>query len=132
MPGQRGGDLVDAYRTHERTARTFDVLWLAVGGALLASPLILKRRVWQLGWRINGVGCGIAAAGFVLSGMGAFVWFVNGLLMEGANKDLSFAGYIGLLAGTLVAVLGSVIAAAGTPRPGGTWPWFTSSWTTTL
>jgi hypothetical protein len=62
---------------------------------------------------MNGVGCGIAAAGLLLSGMGAFVFYANGLAMEGANKDLSFTGYLGLLAGAIMAVLGSITAAAG-------------------
>jgi hypothetical protein len=48
MPGQWGADLVEADRRHERTEWTFAVLWLAVGGALLATPLFLKQRVWQL------------------------------------------------------------------------------------
>jgi hypothetical protein len=33
--------------------------------------------------------------------------------MEGASKDLRFAGYLGLLAGAIMAVIGSIIAAAG-------------------
>jgi hypothetical protein len=113
MPGQWGADLVDADRRHERTGWTFAVLWLAVGGALLATPLFLKQCVWQLGWRMNGVGCGIAAGGLLLSGMGAFVCFANGLLMEGAREEFAYAGYLGVLAGALVAVIGSIIAAAG-------------------
>ena len=62
---------------------------------------------------MNGVGCGIAVGGFLLSGMGAFVCIGNGLMMEGANKYFSFAGYLGVLAGAIIAVVGSVIAAAG-------------------
>jgi hypothetical protein len=116
MPGQWGADLIDADRRHERTEWTFAVLWLAVGGALLATPLFMKRRVWQMGWRINGVGCGIAAAGLVLSGMGAFVCFANGLLMEGAKEEFAYAGYLGVLAGALVAVIGSIITAAGSSK----------------
>jgi len=113
MPGEWGADIVDDFRRQERTERTFGVLWLAVGGALLATPLFLKRRVWHLGWRMNGVGCGIAVVGFLLSGMGAFVCFANGLAMEGASQDLSFIGYLGVLAGAIIAAVGSVIAAAG-------------------
>jgi hypothetical protein len=117
MPGQWGADLVDDFGRHERTERTFGVLWLVVGGALLGTPLFLKPRVWQLGWRMNGVGCGIAVGGFLLSGMGAFVCIVNGLLMEGANKDFSFAGYVGVLAGSIVAVVGSIFAVLGKAKP---------------
>jgi hypothetical protein len=62
---------------------------------------------------MSGVGCGIAAGGVLLSGMGAFVCYANGLAMEGASKELALAGYIGLLAGAVIAVCGSVIAAAG-------------------
>jgi hypothetical protein len=69
MPGQWGADLIADFRRHERTARTFGVLWLVVGGALLGTPLYLKPRVWQLGWRMNGVGFGIAVGGFLVSGM---------------------------------------------------------------
>jgi hypothetical protein len=62
---------------------------------------------------MNGVGCGIAAGGLLLSGMGAFVCFANGLLMEGAKAEFAYAGYLGVLAGAIVAVIGSIIAAAG-------------------
>jgi hypothetical protein len=106
-------EIVEADRRHERTERAFGVVWLVVGGALLATPLFLKPRFWQLGWRMNGVGCGIAAGGLLLSGLGAFVCYANGLAMEGASKDLSIAGYLGLLAGAIMAVIGSIIAAAG-------------------
>ena len=69
----------EADRRHERTERTFSVLWLVVGGALLGTPLSLKRRVWQLGWPMNGIRCGIATRGLLLSGMGALVCVANGL-----------------------------------------------------
>jgi hypothetical protein len=98
---------------HERTERTFSLLWLAVGGALLATPLFVNRRVWQLGWRMSGVGCGIAMAGLLLSGLGAFLCFANGLAMEGASQDVSFAGNIGLLAGAIIAAGGTILAATG-------------------
>jgi hypothetical protein len=62
---------------------------------------------------MNGVGCGIAAIGLLLSGMGAFVCYANGLAMEGANKDLAYMGYLGVLAGAILAVMGSILAAAG-------------------
>jgi hypothetical protein len=62
---------------------------------------------------MNGVGCGIAVGGFLLSGMGALVCYANGLAMEGASKELSFVGYLGVLAGAIIAVVGSAIAAAG-------------------
>jgi hypothetical protein len=113
MPGRWGGDLVTDFRRHERTEWAFGVLWLVVGGALLATPLFLRRRDWQLGWRMSGVGCGIAVGGFLLSGMGAFVSYANGLAMEGASKDLSFVGHLGVLAGAVIAVVGSAMAAAG-------------------
>lgn len=113
MPGQWGADIVDAYRQHERTARNFAVLWLIVGGALLATPLYLKRHAWQLGWRTNGLGFGTALGGFLLSGMGILVFLANGLAMEGASGDLAYVGYLVVLAGAVVAVLGSILAAAG-------------------
>jgi hypothetical protein len=113
MPGQWGADLVEDYRRHERTERAFGVLWLAGGGAFLATLVFLRRRIWQLGWRMNGVGCGIAAAGLLLSGLGALVCYANALAMEGASKEVSFVGYVGLLAGAIIAVIGSAVAATG-------------------
>jgi hypothetical protein len=62
---------------------------------------------------MNGVGCGIVVVGFLLSGMGAFVCYSNGLAMEAASKDLSFVGYLVGLAGAIIAVGGSAIATAG-------------------
>jgi hypothetical protein len=117
MPGKWGADLTNDFRRHERTERSFGTLWLVVGGSLLATPLFLTRRVWQLGWRINGVGCAIAVGGFFLSGLGVFVCLVNGMLMEGANKDFSFVGYCGVLAGAAAAVVGSTVAVLRKARP---------------
>jgi hypothetical protein len=108
MPGKWGAGLVEDYRRHERTERTFGALWLVVGGSLLGTPLFLKPGVWQLGWRINGVGCAIAVGGFLLSGLGACVCLANGLMLEGANKDFSLVGYLGVLAGAAAAIVGSV------------------------
>ena len=116
--GARPSDeIMISERRHERTARTLGILWLVLGGVLLGTPLFLKPRVWQLGWRMNGVGCGIAVGGFMLSGMGAFVCFANSLAMEGASKDLAYAGYLGVLAGAIVAVIGSIVAALGKSKP---------------
>ena len=117
MPGQWGADLVNDFRKRERTELTFGVLWVVLGGALVGTPLFLKPRVWQLGWRINGVGCGIGVVGFLLSGMGAFVCVANGLTGEGASKEVSHAGYLGVLAGATVAVVGSIVAVIGKSKP---------------
>jgi hypothetical protein len=117
MPGQWGADLVEDFRRHERTERTFGVFWLLLGGALLATPLFLKPRAWQLGWRINGVGCGIGIGGLFLSGTGALACVANGLALEGANKDFSLVGQLGVLSGAIVAVLGSIIAVLGKSEP---------------
>jgi hypothetical protein len=113
MPGQWGPDLVTEFRVQQRTEWTFGVFWLAAGGALLGTPLFLAPRTWRLGWPMNGAGCGIAAAGLVLCCLGSFVCFVNGLTMEGASSELAFAGYLGVLAGAVVAVVGSVVAVRG-------------------
>jgi len=43
--------------------------------------------------------------------VGGFVCFANAMAMEGASKDLCFAGYLGVLAGAIIAVGGSVMAA---------------------
>jgi hypothetical protein len=113
MPGARENDLVADFRRHERTERTFGVLWLVVGGALLGTPLFLKPRVWQVARRMNGAGCALAVGGLLLSGFSVLVWFVNGLAMEGANRDVSRVGHLGVLAGAIVAVVGSTVAVVG-------------------
>ena len=113
MPGKWGAGLIEDYRRDERTERAFGVLWLVVGGALLATPSFLRPRVWQLGWRMNGVGCAIAVGGFLLSGMGACVCLANGLALEGASKELNFAGSLGVLAGAAAAVVGSIVTVLG-------------------
>jgi hypothetical protein len=103
-------EIIDSDRRHERAGRTFGVLWVVVGAALLATPLLLKSSIWQLGWRVNGVGCGIAIGGFLLSGLGAFACFVNGLMLEGARAEFAYAGYLGVLAGAIIAIIGSIVA----------------------
>jgi hypothetical protein len=106
-------EIVDYHRQRARTAQTFAVLWFVVGGALLATPLFLKPRLWHMDWRINGAGCGIALGGFFLSGMGVLVCFGNAMGMEGARMEVSLVGLLGVLAGAIVAAAGSIIAAAG-------------------
>jgi hypothetical protein len=117
MPGHWGPDIVEADRRHLRTDWAFGVLWLVVGGLLLGTPLFLKPRVWQLGWRTNGVGWAVAACGFLLSGLGACVCLANGLTGEGASAELSFVGYFGVLAGAAAAVGGSAVAVLGKAKP---------------
>jgi hypothetical protein len=63
--------------------------------------------------RLNGVGCGIAAGGLLLSGVGALLCYANALTMDGASKDVSLAGYVALLAGAALAIVGSVLAVTG-------------------
>jgi hypothetical protein len=110
-------EIVDSDRWHERTGWTFGVLWVVVGGALLGTPLFLKPRVWHLGWRTNGVGWGITVAGCLLSGLGVLVCLANGMMLEGASAELAFVGYLGVLAGAIVAVVGSAVAILGKAEP---------------
>jgi hypothetical protein len=117
MPGKWGSELVADYRSQVWANWTLCILWLVGGAALVMTPLILKPRAWRLGWPMSGVGCGIAAGGFLLSGLGAFVCFANGLAMEGASKDVSFVGLLGVLAGAIVAFVGSVVAVLGRSKP---------------
>jgi hypothetical protein len=116
-PERLGTELVAAYRSQVWATWTLCMLWLVGGAALVLTPLILKPWVWRLGWPMNGVGCGIAASGFLLSGLGALVCFANGLAMEGASKDVSFVGLLGVLMGAIIAVTGSVITVRGRSVP---------------
>src|SRR5258707_988716 len=104
VPGGFGAGLIEDFRFHGRVALAFGIGYSIVGGALLVAPMLLTSRGWQLGQRINGVGCGIALVGLLLSGMGVFVWFVNGLLMEGRQASISRVGSFGVLGGTFLAV----------------------------
>jgi hypothetical protein len=117
IPDKGGGDLVEANRRRERTERTISVLWLIVGGALLGTPLFLKARVWQLGWRISGVGCGIALGGLLLSVLGVSVWYAGGFFRKGGVEEVSLGGQLAVLAGAIVATVGAIIAVRGKGRP---------------
>lgn len=110
MPGQVGSEILDDSRARVWTDWTLCILWLIVGAALVASPLFLKPGVWRLGWPVNGIGCAGVGAGFLLSGMGALICFGNGMAMEGASAVVSFAGQLGILAGAIIAVVGSLVA----------------------
>jgi hypothetical protein len=112
-PGNIGPEIVADYSGQVWANWTLCILWLVGGAALVMTPLILKPRAWRLGWPMSGVGCGIAGGGFLLSGLGAFVCFANGLAMEGASKDVSFVGLVGVLMGAIVAVVGSVVTVRG-------------------
>ena len=45
------------------------------------------------------------------------MWYGNGLMLEAANKDFSFAGYVGILAGGIVTLVGSIVAVLGKAKP---------------
>jgi hypothetical protein len=111
LPEHFSSELVAAFRQSRRTEWVFGVIYLTVGGALLASPAYLKRSVWQIRRSINGTGCVIAVGGLLLSGLGILVCFVNGLMMEGAKKDVGFAGHLGVLAGAVFTMAGSILVA---------------------
>ncbi len=112
LPGHFGDQLVEDTRAHERAGWFFGSLWLLFGVILLATPLLLPPRIWKLGWRIRGWGCGAVVVGIVLSALSALVWLGNGMAMEGASKDLAVASYVGLLAGSADALVGTVVALA--------------------
>jgi hypothetical protein len=63
--------------------------------------------------RVRGVGCPVVGGGVLLSGLGALVWFANGLAMEAASREGSLVGHVGMIAGAVVAVAGSVMAVLG-------------------
>jgi hypothetical protein len=106
-----GPDLLADYCGRGQAALTFGILYLVVAGGLLVAPLFLKPR--DLGQRINGAGCGIVLAGLLLSGVGAFVWFANAMAMEGGRHSIEVLGQLGLFAGSVLAVVGGVVAVLG-------------------
>ena len=111
--GQSRDDRVDYYRRQELMGRTFGVFSLVVAGMLLGTPLFLKRHVWQLGWRINGAGVGIAIGGLLLFGMALLVWIASGTILHGREDFYCPVGVLGVLAGTFVTVFGGIKAVAG-------------------
>jgi hypothetical protein len=111
VPDGYSPDLLADFRRSERDGWTFALLWLVAGCAFLGTPLFLNPRVWRMTRGVSRAGCGIAIAGLLLSGFSVFVWFANGLTMEAASKEVSFLAHLGVLAGTLVAVTGSILAA---------------------
>jgi hypothetical protein len=111
--GGYGASLIEDWRLHGWAALAFCIGYSILGGALLVAPMLLRSRGWQLGQRINGVGCGMALGGLLLSGMSVFVWFANGLAMEGRSEGLSAVCCFGILGGTALAVVGSIVAVFG-------------------
>jgi len=124
LPGQIQEGYVELCRQLIPVGRAFAVLWFAVGGALLATPLFLKPRVWQLRRQLNRTGCKIAIGGLLLSGLGGLVWFGGALMgavamigggRVGGGNEFSKVGLVGILAGGIVAVAGSYKAAKDRP-----------------
>lgn len=125
-PGQFQEWSVELDRRLVPVGRAFAVLWFGIGGAMLATPLFLKPRVWQLRRRLNRTGRRYAIGGLMVSVVRILAWFVNasanamGALLGGGHSshDLSVVGYLGIIAGTLVAVAGSIAAVAGASGAG--------------
>jgi hypothetical protein len=112
VPGQFGSEIVEEFRK-QQWGGLIGILWLVIGTALVATPFYLEPRLWHLGWRINGSGWAIAAGGLCLSCLGALVIFGNAMAMEGASKDVNTVANLAVLAGAVVAALGSFIAVRG-------------------
>jgi hypothetical protein len=106
-------EITDSVRGRIHAGLTLGTLYLVAGGALLVAPLLAKSRGWQLGRRVNGAGCGIAIVGFLLSGVGVLFEFANGLALEGHSESLTRLASFVVLGGTLLAMVGSIVAVVG-------------------
>jgi hypothetical protein len=119
-PGQFQDWAVELDRRLVPVGRTFAVLWFGIGGVLLAKPLFLKPRVCQLRRRLNRVGRKYAVGGLLLSVSGILALLAGTLgnaiagIGRGGNPshELSVVGYLGFIAGAIVAVPGSIAAVA--------------------
>jgi hypothetical protein len=125
-PGMFQDWAVELDRQLVPVGRTFSVLWCGIGGALLATPLFLTSRVWQVRRRLNRFGRNYAIGGLLLSAVGALVWLLGALANAvgsiGGGRDsshsLSAVGYLGIIAGAIVALGGSIVAAIVKPEAG--------------
>ena len=118
---QSRADRAEDYRREEQANRTFGILTLVIGGMLLVTPLFLKRHVWQLGWRMNETGIGIAIGGLLLSGVALVVWLSSRTLLHRQWEFYSRVGVLGVFAGTIVVVFGGIKAVAGRRSPKQPW-----------
>ena len=99
---------------HARQELTFAILYIVVaGGALLAAPIFLKPRHWQLDGRMKWPGWGFAILGLLLSGVSLLIWLGNELTGEGFSEDLNLWSSFGILAGGVLAGLGSIMVMVG-------------------
>src|SRR5262249_48224080 len=78
-PGQFQDWAVELDRRLVPVGRTFAVLWFGIGGALVATPLFLKPRVWQLRRRLNRAGRKHAIGALLLSAAGILARHRTGL-----------------------------------------------------
>jgi hypothetical protein len=91
-------------------ALAFAVLYVVVGGALLAAPIFLKPGRWQLDWRMKWPGWGIAMLSLLLCGMSLLIWFGNRMGGEGRSEALNLWSSLGIFGGGVLAAIGSVMA----------------------
>jgi hypothetical protein len=68
------------------------------------------REVDPLGQRVNGAGCVLYVAGFLVSGLGGLVWLANGLAMEGSKENLARLAIGVLIGGIALMCLGGIVA----------------------
>jgi hypothetical protein len=100
-----------------QVALALGILYSVVGGALLVAPLLLKPSGWQLGEGINGAGCAIAAVGLALTSVLVPVYIIYSLNHLFQRDDLWPVFSFGVLGGTVLAVVGSILAVVGRRTP---------------
>jgi hypothetical protein len=125
-PGQFQAWAVELDRRLVPVGRAFAVLWFGIGGVLLATPLFLRPQAWQLRRRLNRVGRRYAIGGLFFSVVGIVTWLISelGNAIGGigggghASHELSVVDYLGIIAGAVIAVAGSIGSAAGKSEAG--------------
>jgi hypothetical protein len=102
----------EEFRVRGQLALALGVLYSVLGGALLVAPLLLKPRGWPLGEGINGAGCGMAAIGLALTSVLIPVYFLYSMSHLFGRDDFWPVFSFGVLGGTVLAVVGSILAIA--------------------
>ena len=121
-PGQIQDGYVELSHRMIGVGRSLAIIELAVGGLLLATPLVFLPQVWKL-WRLlNRQGVKMVIGGFADCAAGLLIWFGGALPRRDrvarppagrSDGTASYAGYVGIIAGTGVVAIGSIIAVRG-------------------
>ncbi len=111
-------EIKDSVHESLQIGAAFAAVYVVAGATLLVGSRFARSRGLPRNRRIDGVGCGIAMSSLLLTGVGILLELANAMTMEGHSESVTLVASLIVLGGTLLAMIGMVVAVRGRQRRG--------------